>query len=244
MGLFENPYVDVGRAVRTVDSKEHQELALQAAREGIVLLKNENNLLPLDKHIKSIAVIGPNADNERNQLGDYVTSNVLQDIVTVLEGIKNKVSAKTKVAYVTGCNVMQGDIHAIAKAKEAAKKADVAVVAVGESVQTNGEARDVASLDLTGLQEDLVKAVVETGTPTIVVLINGRPLSIRWIAENVPAILQAWICGEQGGNAVADVLFGDYDPSGRLPITIPRHVGQLPVYYNYKPSKEYWIKSV
>ena len=107
---------------------------------------------------------------------------------------------------------------------------------------TNGEGYDVASLDLTGLQEDLLKAVYSTGTPTVVVLINGRPLSIRWAAENIPAIVEAWNCGEQGGNAIADVIFGDYNPGGRLPITIARHSGQLPVYYNYMPSKEYWIK--
>ena len=248
LGLFENPFVDADNAVRVVHSKEHQELALRAAREGIVLLKNENNLLPLDKNIKSIAVIGPNADHVMNQLGDYVAWTVLQDVVTILEGIKSKVSPRTKVVYVKGCDVIGDGTDEISKARKAAKKADVAIVVVGENEWqteggkgTDGEGRDVASLDLTGRQEELVRAVYETGTPTIVVLVNGRPLSIRWTAEHVPAILEPWLCGEQGGNAVADVLFGDYNPSGRLSITIPRHSGQLPVFYNYKKSKAYWM---
>ncbi|MFC1542156.1 glycoside hydrolase family 3 C-terminal domain-containing protein, partial [Candidatus Latescibacterota bacterium] len=249
LGLFENPYVNPDHAVAISHTKEHQELALQVAREGIVLLKNENNLLPLNKNIKSIAVIGPNADHEMNQLGDYVANVVLQDIVTVLDGIKNKVSSGTTVEYVKGCDVIGEDINEISEAQNAAKRADIAIVVLGENEWgtegkkgTNGEGYDVASLDLTGLQEDLVKAVYETGTPTVVVLINGRPLSIRWIAENVPSIVEAWIPGEQGGTAVADILFGDYNPSGRLPITVPRHVGQLPSYYNYKPSKKHWIE--
>jgi beta-glucosidase len=243
LGLFENPYVDVEKAVNESNTKENSELALQAAREGIVLLKNEKNLLPLSRNIKSIAVIGPNADAKRNQLGDYTHDPVLQEVVTVLEGIKKKVSRMTKVTYVKGCEIIGNDHNEIKKAAEAAKKADIAIVVVGENGEkTNGEGNDVASLDLTGYQEDLLKAVHATGTPTIAILINGRPLSIRWTAENIPAILESWMCGEQGGNAVADVLFGDYNPGGHLPITFARHSGQLPVYYNYKPSKEYWIR--
>jgi len=246
LGLFENPYVDVDCALKVVHCKEHQDLALRSAREGIVLLKNEKNLLPLDKKIKSIAVIGPNANHKRNQLGDYVVREVLQDVVTVYQGIKNKVSPDTNVVYVKGCDVFTTDSNEIRLAQQAAAGSDIAIVVVGENERygengTNGEGCDVASLDLTGLQEDLVKAVYQTGVPTIVVLINGRPLSIRWIAEHVPVILEAWICGEQGGNAVADVLFGDYNPSGRLPISVPRHVGQLPIYYNYKPPKHSYV---
>ncbi len=242
LGLFDNPYVDVEKAVKESNTKESRALALQAAREGIVLLKNEKNLLPLKKSIKSIAVIGPNADAERNQLGDYTAYPVLQDVVTVLEGIRNKVSPQTKVSYVKGCEIIGDELNEIKKAANAAKKADVAIVVVGENGErTNGEGHDVASLDLTGFQTELLKAVHATGTPTIAVLINGRPLSIRWTAENVPVILEAWMCGEEGGNAIADILFGDYNPEGRLPITVPRHSGQLPVYYNYMPSKEYWI---
>lgn len=253
LGLFENPYADVERAVRESNTKENRELALQAGREGIVLLKNENDLLPLDRDIKSIAVIGPNADDELNQLGDYTALPFLQDIVTVLDGVKNKVSSNTNVTYVKGCKVIEDDLNEFSQAQEAAKNADLAIVVLGENsavtgggsqdrVPTVGEGFDVASLDLTGLQEDLLKAVYDTGTPTVLVLINGRPLSIRWAAENIPAIVEAWIPGEEGGNAVADILFGDYNPDGRLSITIPRHSGQLPSYYNYPPSKRFWIK--
>jgi beta-glucosidase len=242
LGLFDNPYVDVDIAEKEANTKKSRALALQTAQEGIVLLKNEKNLLPLKKDIKNIAVIGPNADADRNQLGDYNSRPVTQEVVTVLKGIQNKVSPQTKINYVKGCEIIGNTLNEIEKAKEAAKKSDIAIVVVGEIGETtNGEDHDVTSLDLTGNQEELIKAVYSTGTPTIVVLINGRPLSIRWTAENVPAIVEAWMCGEEGGNAVADVLFGDYNPGGRLPITIPRHSGQLPAYYNYKHSKDYWI---
>ena len=134
------------------------------------------------------------------------------------------------------------ELNEINKAKEAAKNADIAIVVVGEIGEiTNGEGHDIVSLNLTGYQEELLKAVYSTGTPTVAVLINGRPLSIRWTAENVPAIVEAWMCGEEGGNAIADVLFGDYNPGGHLTVTFPRHSGQLPVYYNYMPSKDYWV---
>ncbi|MGH9648020.1 MAG: glycoside hydrolase family 3 C-terminal domain-containing protein [Bryobacteraceae bacterium] len=260
LGLFDNPYVDAERAVTVVNAKKHQELALRAAREGIVLLKNQGNVLPLGKELKTIAVIGPNADDAVNQLGDYSPIHngpaVLKDlphVVTVLEGIKGKVSASTRVRYAQGCRVLGIAKDGFAEALQVAQKADVAIVVVGEQFgkyesaesltrPTNGEGRDVVSLDLTGVQEDLIKAVHATGTPTVVVLINGRPLSIRWTAENIPAIVEAWLPGVQGGEAVAEVLFGDYDPSGRLAITVPRHSGQLPCYYNYKPSKSYRIK--
>jgi beta-glucosidase len=237
LGLFEKPFVDPDSTVKIRHTKEDQELALQTAKEGIVLLKNEKSILPLNKGIKSIAVIGPNADAARNQLGDYTPRNVPQHVTTVLEGIKNKVNTITKVTYVKGCNVFGSDLNEIEMAKEAAKNADIAIVVLGEDGKTDGEPNNVASLDLTGLQEELLKAVQSTGKPTILVLINGRALSIRWAAENTPAILEAWNCGEQGGNAVADILFGDYNPSGKLPVTFPRHVGQLPVYYNHSKTK-------
>ena len=250
LGLFEHPYADEAQAERVVHSTEHRDLALRAARESIVLLKNEGNLLPLKKGVKSIAVIGPNADDGWSQLGDYSPSAVPQKVTTVLAGIRAKVSPETHVEYVKGCEVIGGTPE-IAKAVEAARSASVAVVVVGEhpdnggkgDIQaTDGEGYDVASLDLTGSQEDLVRAVQATGTPTVLVLLNGRPLSIPWEAVRLPAIVEAWEPGERGGEAVADVLFGDYNPSGRLAITIPRHSGQLPDYYNYMPSKQYWIK--
>jgi beta-glucosidase len=250
LGLFEHPYVDVDRAERVVHSKEHQELALRAAREGIVLLKNENNVLPLKKDVKSIAVIGPDADNAPNMFGDYSPTVIPQHVGTILDAVKAKVSPTARVIYAKGCAVNGEDKGGFPAAVQAARNADVAVVVVGEqsgsddakSPSTDGEGHDVASLDLTGVQEDLVRAIQATGTPVVLVLINGRPLSIRWEADHVPAIVEAWLPGEAGGQAVADVLFGDINPSGRLAITIPRSVGQLPVYYNYKPSKAYWIK--
>ena len=253
LGLFENPYVDVDHALRTVHSQSHQDLALRAAREGIVLLRNEQKLLPLKKDLKSIAIIGPDAENLMNQLGDYSPHKVLQNVVGILDGIKGRAGREAKITRVRGCGVLGDDKSGLADAIRAAKNSEVAIVVVGENQgqndveekqdpPTDGEGHDVASLDLTGVQEDLVKAVYDTGTPTVVVLVNGRPLSIRWIAEHVPAIVEAWRPGERGGEAVADVLFGDYNPSGRLAITVPRHVGQLPAYYNYKPAKAYWMR--
>jgi beta-glucosidase len=245
LGLFEHPYVDVEHAVEVMHSRANQDLALRAGREGIVLLKNDRNLLPLKKDLKSIAVIGPNADDARNQLGDYSPRMVLQHVTTVLDGIKAAVSPRTKVTAVRGCEVTGEDKNGFAAAVAAAKAADVAVIVVGERQHdqpTDGEGHDVASLDLSGVQEDLIQALFATGTPTVVVLINGRPLSTRWTSEHVPALLEAWEPGERGGEAVADVLFGNYNPSGRLAISVPRHSGQLPVYYNYKPSKEYWMR--
>jgi len=241
LGLFENPYVDVDRAARVVHSQENQDLALRAGREGIVLLKNDKGLLPLSKNLKSVAVIGPNAAEVMNQIGDYSPNTIPQHIVSILEGIRAKLGTGANVTAVNGCSVLGEDRSGFAEAVSAAKSAAVAIVVVGESQATDGEAHDVASLDLTGVQEDLVRAIYETGTPTVVVLVNGRPLSTRWAAEKVPAIVEAWRPGELGGTAVADVLFGDYNPSGRLAISIPRHVGQLPIYYDYKPSKEFWM---
>lgn len=249
LGLFENPFVDPLFAEEVSHTLRNQELALEAARQGVVLLKNEGAILPLDKKITSIAVIGPNADDEKNQLGDYTSIEVLQDVVTVLDGIRGKVNPGTKIRYVKGCNVIGGDVNEISQAVKAAKASDIAIVVLGEnewqkenSSGTSGEGFDVATLELTGKQKELIQRVYETGTPTVVVLINGRPLAIPWIKDHIPAILEAWIPGEKGGEAIAEILFGDYNPSGKLTVTIPRHVGQLPVYYNQKPSKSYWLE--
>ncbi len=252
LGLFEHPYADPAVAQRVMHSTDHQQLALEAAREGIVLLRNENNLLPLSKGTRSIAVIGPNADSATNLFGDYAPSVVPQHVETILDAIKAKVPSSTRVVYAKGCAVNDDDKSGFGAAIDAARQSEMAIVVVGEQARrestedrpprpTDGEGYDVATLDLTGVQEDLVEAVAATGVPTVVVLVNGRPLSVRWEASHVPAIVEAWEPGEQGGEAVADVLFGDYNPSGRLAITIPRSVGQLPAYYNYKPSKAYWI---
>jgi len=255
LGLFEHFMVDVNHAVEVVHSQAHQDLALRAGREGIVVLKNEHNTLPLRNDLHSIAVIGPDAENLMNLLGDYSPHKIPQHVVSILEGVRAEAGPQAKIVWTKGCRVLGEDKSGFSEAIHAAKSAEVAVVVVGENQgqndvdedqdpPTDGEGHDVASLDLTGVQEDLVRAVYETGTPTIVVLVNGRPLSTRWIAAHVPAIVEAWRPGERGGQAVADVLFGNYNPSGRLAITIPRHAGQLPVYYNYKPAKTYWIEQL
>jgi beta-glucosidase len=250
LGLFERPYVDPIRAVQVVHQQSHQDLALQAARESVVLLKNDNDLLPLSKTLKSIAIVGPNANEPRNQLGDYVPNVIPQHIITVLEGVQQAVSPDTKVTYVKGCEVIGSGLEEIARAKEAAAASDVTIVVVGENERrapgrtaTDGEGFDSATLELTGRQEELVEAIQSTGKPIIVVLINGRALATRWIAEHIPAVIEAWLPGEKGGQALAEIVFGQANPSGRLPVTVPRHAGQLPVYYNSKRSKQYWVKS-
>jgi beta-glucosidase len=254
MGLFDDPYVDPAEADRVVGCDEHRGLALSAAHEAITLLKNENGLAPLDmSKIKSIAVIGPNAD--RGLLGGY--SGVPKHNVTVLDGIKAKAGKKVKVLYSGGCKITIGgswnqdevvasdpveDRKAIAEAVKVAKKADVIVLAIGGNEQTSREAwglnhmGDRTSLDLIGRQEELVKAMVALGKPIVVFLFNGRPLSINYVAENVPVIYECWYLGQETGHAVADVLFGNYNPGGKMPISVPRSVGHLPVFYNYKPS--------
>lgn len=251
LGLFEHPYIDLNHASQVVHSREHQKLALDAAHEGIVLLRNEGHLLPLEKNVNTIAVIGPNANNAPNLFGDYWPMVVPQRVHTIVDGIKAKVSATTKVIYVKGCNVNDQDRSGFQAAVHAAKSADLTILVMGEQARregaeddqaaTDGEGYDVASLDFTGVQEDLVRAIQATGKPIVLVLVNGRPLSLRWEAQHIPAIVEAWEPGEQGAEAVADVLFGDFNPSGRLAITIPRSVGQLPAYYSYPPSKAYWM---
>jgi beta-glucosidase len=254
-GLFENPYVDPDYAEKIVNNTEHQQLALKAAHEAIILLKNEKNLLPLEKgKYKKIAVIGPNAADLH--LGGY--SNKPGRGESILQAIKDKVGASAEVLYSEGCKITEtlpdwdankvvlGDTALNAKriqeAVVVAKKADIVILALGENEQTSREAwaadhlGDRDSLDLLGSQDDLVKAMLATGKPVIVFLQHGRPNSISYIAENVPAILDGWYLGQEGGTSVADVLFGDYNPGGKLPITVPRSVGQLPDYYYQKPS--------
>ncbi len=267
MGLFENPYVDPARAAKVVRSSEHISLSRQVARESIILLKNSDNLLPLNKNIKSVAVIGPNANNIYNQLGDYTAPQDENNIVTVLEGIKSKVSSGTKVTYVKGCAIRDTVNSNIPEAVEAARNSDVVVLVLGgssardfkteyqstgaasvsnESVSDmeSGEGYDRLSLDLMGKQLQLANEIVKTGKPVVVVLIKGRPLNLNWLSENIPALVDAWYPGQEGGNAIADVLFGDYNPAGRLTVSVPRSVGQLPVYYNYKlPQKHNYVEA-
>jgi len=254
MGLFDDPYVDPDEADRVVGCAEHIDLALNAARQSITLLKNENNLAPLDlDKIKTIAVIGPNAN--RTLLGGY--SGVPKHEVTVLEGITQKVGKKAKVLYSEGCKITIGgswnedkvvasdpeeDRRQIAEAVKVAKKADVVVLAIGGNEQTSREAwnlqhmGDRTNLDLIGRQQQLVDAMLALGKPVIAFLFNGRPLSINQLEQHVPVIYECFYLGQETGNAVADVLFGDYNPGGKLPISFPRSAGHLPVFYNYKPS--------
>ncbi|HGE72998.1 TPA: glycosyl hydrolase [Candidatus Poribacteria bacterium] len=277
LGLFDDPYVDPEYASKVLGCKRHRRIALEAARESITLLKNEGNILPLSKNIEAILVTGPNADNVKNQLGGW--SNVMPPLppaVTILEGIKKKVSSKTKVYYAKGSSIRKPE--KINEAKELAKKSNVAIVVVGEPAYVHEfwtqediamltelrEKREITSLGLEELlqkrlqnklyqfpsralldlpegQLALLEAICETGTPTVTILISGRPLTIKWAAENIPAILMAYLPGIEGGHAVADVLFGDYNPSGKLPVSIPYTVGQLPIRHNYKhhPFREF-----
>ncbi|RLE70451.1 MAG: beta-glucosidase [Thermoprotei archaeon] len=233
IGLFDNPFVDPEEAEKVVGCEEHRLLALQAAREAIVLLKNDGGLLPIDREgLKSIAVIGPYSDEL--PLGGY--SGVPPRRVTPLEAIRSRVKPGTEVYHAKGCSVAlerpSEYPEEFWEAVEAARKADIAIVFVGI---VEGEGRDRARLELPGLQEDLIEKVVETGTPTVVVLMTGSAVTGDWI-EKVPAIVQAWYPGQEGGTAIAEVLFGEYNPGGKLPFTWPRHVGQLPLYYNMKPS--------
>jgi beta-glucosidase len=253
MGLFDEPYVDPDEADKLVGCDEHRDLARQAARQTITLLKNEGGVLPLDPaKLKTVAVIGPNA--HRMLLGGY--SSVPKHNVTVLEGIQAKLAGRAKVVHSEGCKITVGgswqedavtasdpaeDRRQIAEAVKVAKKADVIVLAIGGNEQTSREAwalwhlGDRPSLELVGRQEELVQAMLATGKPVVVLLFNGRPLAIRSISQNVPAILECWYLGQETGGAVADVLFGDFNPGGKLPITIPRSAGHLPAFYNHKP---------
>lgn len=258
LGLFENPYVDGEKALRVTNRAESRALALEAARKSVVLLKNENNTLPLDRaKIRTLAVVGPNAAG--CHLGGY--SEDPGRCVAILEGIKSKAGEKTKVVYAEGVRITEDQADwrnwyldpvtppdpaknaaRIAEAVAVAKTSDAVVVVLGENEQTNREAwapthlGDRDSLELLGNQDDLVKAILALGKPTVVLLMGGRPLAINYIAENVSAILQGWYLGQEGGTAAAEVIFGEYSPGGKLPLTFPRSVGQIPAYYNQKPS--------
>ena len=264
-GLFDQPYVDEGRALEVFETAEQRALARELACKSMVLLKNDG-LLPLKKNIDTLAVIGPNAHDGRNQLGDYsyaahlgymqfkppenssfadVETDELVGravkVTTALDGIHGAVSSKTKVLYAKGCDNLDNNRDGFDEAIETAKQADVVMLVLGDRSgmtpdSTTGETRDSVDLRLPGVQEELANAVLATGKPVVVVLINGRPFAIPWLDEQASAILEAWLPGEEGGNAIADILFGDVNPGGKLPVTFPRHVGQLPIFYNYKPS--------
>jgi beta-glucosidase len=265
LGLFENPYVEEELAPEVFETPQNRELARDIARQSMVLLKNDGSL-PLEKKLKGIAVIGPNANDGRNQLGDYSYSATLElmvqeqpedsaimgvdsteieaheiKITTVLDGIKATVSDGTEVLYANGCGILADDRAGFPEAVKIAERSDVVVLILGDRSGltpqcTSGETRDSADLRLPGVQEQLAKAIIATGKPVVVVLISGRPYAIPWLADNANAILEAWLPGEEGGAAIADVLFGDVNPGGKLPITFPRAVGQVPLFYYSKPS--------
>jgi len=255
MGLFENPYVDP-KAARQVRSEANKSVALNVARATVTLLKNEQNILPLSKSAK-VLVCGPNADNVYNMLGDYTAPQDNGNVKTILDGIRSKLPA-AQIEYVKGCAVRDTTTSDIPKAVEAAQKADVIIVAVGGSSARDfktsyketgaavtdsktvidmdcGEGFDRATLTILGRQQELLEALKKTGKPMVVIYIEGRPMDKSWSAANAQALLTAYYPGQEGGTAIADVLFGDYNPAGRLPVSIPANIGQIPVYYNKKP---------
>jgi len=254
LGLFEHPYADEARARQVSAIPEHRHLARTAAARAAVLLRNDGGLLPLAKdEAKSIAVIGPLGDARRDMLTMWSGFDVdTSSTVTVVAGIRNKLGAGSRVEFAQGVEIkkqfpsmFEGFLGGkrpepwtadqanseFAKAIELARRSDLVVLALGEAALMSGELASQSSLDLPGRQRELLDAVVATGKPVILVLINGRPLNITWAAGRVPAILEAWHPGNEGGNAIADLLFGDENPGGKLPITWPRDAGQIPVYY-------------
>ncbi|KGP83763.1 MULTISPECIES: glycoside hydrolase family 3 N-terminal domain-containing protein [unclassified Paenibacillus] len=263
LGLFEQPFVDPDFAEQVIGCEEHIQLARQVALEGIILLKNEENTLPLSKTGTKLAVIGPNANHVYNQLGDYTSPQPREHIVTVLDGIRRKLGTDTEqVLYAPGCRIKGDSREGFAQARACAEQADIIIMVMGgsssrdfgegtidlrtgASVVTDdpwndmecGEGIDRSSLSLMGVQLELVQEVHKLGKPIIVVYINGRPIAEPWIDEHAHAILEAWYPGQEGGNAIADILFGDVNPSGRLTVSIPKHVGQLPIYYNAKRTR-------
>jgi len=245
-GLFEhNPSqkLDWKKVYPGWNSPEHQQLARQVARESIVLLENKNNLLPLSKDIRDIAVIGPGADDL--QPGDYSPELKPGQLKSVLQGIQKAVSQKTRVHYEKGCDFFSKEHSTIQKAVDLAKQSDIAILVLGDQStseaisgiqKTSGENHDIATLELQGDQQRLLEAVVATGKPVILILQSGRPYNISFASAHCASVLVNWLPGQEGGPATADILFGDYNPAGRLPMTFPKHVGQLPLYYNFKTS--------
>ncbi len=236
LGMFDSPemvgYAQIPYEVN--DSDEHRKLALKTAQESIVLLKNDG-ILPLSKEIKSIAVIGPNSDNLDALLGNY--NGIPSRYTTPLYGIKDIVSPETTVYHTQGCDLKDTSTKGFAVAKELASKAEAAILCLGLSPRIEGEegdGGDLEDINLLGVQEDLLRAIYDTGTPTIVVLMSGSPIAVNWAEENAAAILAAWYPGEEGGRAIADVIFGDYNPAGRLPITFYKSIDDLPDFEDYR----------
>jgi beta-glucosidase len=233
LGLFDHPFTDTSLVLRVIHTKENQELSLKAAREGICLLKNEHGLLPINKNIRSVAVVGTLATS--TYLGGY--SNNDAKGISILDGLKERAGNSLQINYIKD-SIKDSDIYQ-KKAVDLVKNSDMTIVVLGEDINVVGEGKDRANIDLDATQLDLVKALHQTGKPIVVVLFNGRPLTINWVAQNIPSILETWFSGEKGGLAIADVLLGNINPSGKLPITFPRSIGQVPFYYNHKPTSRH-----
>ncbi len=236
IGLFEDPYRYCNEKAEKdlILSKAHREAARDAACRSMVLLKNDNQILPLSKNLKSVALIGPLADNGTDIIGNWNAQGKGADAVTVLQGFKNKLGNNTKIIYAKGTDIEGNNRSLFDDAVKAANEADAVVMVLGESAMMSGEALARMDISLPGVQRELLEAVLKTGKPLVLVLMNGRPLTLPWENAHVSSILEAWQPGTEGGNAIADVVFGDYNPSGRLPATFPYSVGQIPIYYNHK----------
>lgn len=248
LGLFDDPYKysDPKREEKALSNPEHRKAALEMAEKSIVLLKNENQTLPISKSTKTIAFIGPMVKEYKANMGFWAVElpevNYDKWVVSQWDGLQNKVGKNTKLLYAKGCEVTGDNKDGFAEAVATAKQADVVILSVGERHDMSGEAKSRSDIHLPGVQEDLIKAVMATGKPVVVLINAGRPLVFNWTADNVPAIMYTWWLGTEAGNAIANVLFGDYNPSGKLPMTFPREVGQVPIYYNHfstgRPAKD------
>ena len=238
LGLFDNPYQygDAATEANVILSKQNRAIALDIAKKSIVLLQNPNNILPLSKNTKTIALIGPLAEDKAEQNGTWAFFGEAKDVVSVADGIREKVGKDIKVLTARGTDFYTMDKSGFAEATSIAKQADVIVLAVGESAVMNGEAASRSDIRLPAAQEDLVKAMMATGKPVVVLAFHGRPLDLSFLENQTPSVLACWTLGTETGHAVADVLFGDYNPSGRLPMSFPRTVGQIPIYYNYNQT--------
>lgn len=234
-GLFENPYINTNLKDKVFHTEASQQLALEAAQKSIVLLKNENSILPIDNKYKSIAVIGELATSD--YAGGYTNPDAKG--ISILDGLKSRVSPDVKITYVAGYSNNGQSTTLVNQAVATARSCDIAIVVLGEDLTVVGEGKDRSDLQLDAKQLELIKAIKATGKPVAVVLFNGRPLAVEWVASNIPSILETWFSGEKGGLAIADVLLGNVNPSGKLPVTFPRSVGQVPYYYNHKPSSKH-----
>jgi beta-glucosidase len=235
LGLFDHPYVDPAQVSKVFHTVENQDLALKAAHESIVLLKNEHSVLPLKGETIRIAVIGELAQS--TYPGGY--ANPDKEGISILDGIKQRAGSTQIVRFEKGYTDIKGETASRQKAVDLVKSSDVAVVVIGENLKKVGEGKDRAEINPDENQMEVIKAIHATGKPVVAVLFNGRPLTINWIADNIPAIVETWFSGEKGGLAIADVLFGKVNPSGKLPVTFPRSVGQIPFFYNHKPSSRH-----